>query len=136
MDETGLFVRCTANRSLFLPEDKGHGTKKDRTRYTPLLCGSWAGEKYKPLLIWKSTNLRALIGVNTYKMAITCRSQPKALIAGRTVRSGLARLARSLARAFENKPSCSFASEPSFLSSLARLEVAPRFPRRVLFSKG
>ena len=61
MDETGLFVRCTANRSLFLPEDKGHGTKKDRTRYTPLLCGSWAGEKYKPLLIWKSANLRALI---------------------------------------------------------------------------
>ena len=39
-DETGLFFKAATNKSLVLSGDSGHGTKKDKSRLTLLMCCS------------------------------------------------------------------------------------------------
>ena len=63
-DETGLFFKTCSNKSLLLRGDDAHGAKTSKDRVTLLLTCSWAGEKIKPILIWKSKSPRVLKGAN------------------------------------------------------------------------
>ena len=58
VDETGLFYRMDANKSLTTSSDtKGKKQKKDRITVA-LCCNADGSEKIKPFIIGKSLNLR------------------------------------------------------------------------------
>ena len=76
-DETALFYKQAATKSLIQVGDHGHGEKRSKSRVSLLLCASWMGEKEKVLLI-ASENPRALKGVDKSKLPVTYHSQKKA----------------------------------------------------------
>ena len=56
MDETGLFFRTTADKTLHQKGQEFSGGKKSNMRLTVSLCTNMVGDKETPLVIWKSLN--------------------------------------------------------------------------------
>ena len=81
-DETALFFKQATTKSLVIHGDHGHGDKRDKSRFSLLLCASWLGEKEKILLIGASENPRALKGTDKSKLPVIYRAQKKSWMTG------------------------------------------------------
>lgn len=77
-DETGLFWRHNANRTLVVNEhDKASG-KFSKERVTILFCVSLEGEKMKPVVIGKAKSPSSFKGKNIDNLNIIYKNNPKA----------------------------------------------------------
>lgn len=78
MDETGLFFRALPSKSMMEKSADSKGGKQAKERMTIAFCASAAGEKVKPLIIWKSQRPRCFKGKDISKLGIHWRSNKKA----------------------------------------------------------
>jgi len=69
-DETGLFYKCTPNRSLTIKNTDRTSGKFFKERITLLFCVNMIGEKLKPLMIGSSKNPNGFKNLNFKKKSV------------------------------------------------------------------
>ncbi|XP_029654756.1 tigger transposable element-derived protein 4-like [Octopus sinensis] len=77
-DETALFYKAVSKKSFVEKNESHSGHKIRKERMTLLLCCSYTGEKYKPLIIGRTKSLRVLKGVNLREIGIEYDASCKA----------------------------------------------------------
>lgn len=78
MDETGLFFRALPNKTLVEKGKQCRGGKMAKERLSLAFCCSAVGEKFKPLVIWKSLNPRCFQGQNVKGLGVYWEANRKA----------------------------------------------------------
>ncbi|KAG0432397.1 Tigger transposable element-derived protein 6 [Dictyocoela muelleri] len=76
-DETGLFFKCSTNRTLCHVEEDQISGKFSKERLTLLFCVSMAGEKLHPLMIGKAKSPRGFKNLDFDKLGITYEHNKK-----------------------------------------------------------
>lgn len=68
-DETGLFFKCTPDKTMHVKGEACHGGKRSKERITLLFCANMNGsEKLKPFMIGKSKNPRCFAGIKSFPL--------------------------------------------------------------------
>lgn len=68
-DETGLFFKCTPDKTMHVKGEACHGGKRSKERITLLFCANMNGtEKLKPLMIGKSKSPRCFSGIKSFPL--------------------------------------------------------------------
>lgn len=68
-DETGLFFKCTPDKTMHVKGEACHGGKRSKERITLLFCVNMNGtEKLKPLMIGKSKKPRCFSGIKSFPL--------------------------------------------------------------------
>ncbi|XP_070551006.1 tigger transposable element-derived protein 6-like [Ptychodera flava] len=98
MDETGLFFRCTTDKSLHVKGEDCSGGKKSKERLTLMLCANMAGEKEKPLIIGKSQNPRCFKNINPKTLPVDYYANKKASMTSDVFENWLLSFDRKLGR--------------------------------------
>ncbi|XP_070581288.1 tigger transposable element-derived protein 4-like [Ptychodera flava] len=78
MDETGLFFRSTANKTLFVKGEECRGGKKSKERLTVALCANMVGDKEQPLVIGKSQKPRCFKNIDPKTLPVDYHANRKA----------------------------------------------------------
>lgn len=78
MDETALFFRSLPNKSMMQKSEEARGGKIPKERLTISFCVSAAGEKEKPLIIWRSQRPRCFKGKDLNCLGVSWYSNQKA----------------------------------------------------------
>ncbi|GBM21489.1 Tigger transposable element-derived protein 6 [Araneus ventricosus] len=73
-----FFFRALPNKSMMVKLADSKGGKQAKERITILFCASAAGEKLKPLMIWKSKTPRIFKGKDISKLGIHWKLNRKA----------------------------------------------------------
>lgn len=82
MDETGSFFRALPIKSLVQKGTECRGGKMAKERLSIALCCSATGEKFRPLVIWKSLKPRCFKGQNINRIGIFWEAIAKAWMTG------------------------------------------------------
>jgi hypothetical protein len=77
-DETAIFYKTLSKKSFVEKNESSSGHKMRKERLSLLLCCSYTGEKYKPLIIGRSKSPRVLRGVNLKAIGIEYDASYKA----------------------------------------------------------
>lgn len=96
LDETGCFWRALPEHGFGRKQSQCSGGKKSKQRVTVALIANAAGEKEKPIVVWKSQKPRCFKGVNTASLPVQYFSQGKAWMTGEILESILRKLNRRL----------------------------------------
>lgn len=77
-DETGLFYKCTPNRTLTIKNTDRASGRFSKERVTLLFCVNILGEKLKPLMVGSAKNPRGFKNINFTKLKLTYDYSKKA----------------------------------------------------------
>ncbi|GBL88129.1 hypothetical protein AVEN_175116-1 [Araneus ventricosus] len=78
MDETALFFRALPNKSMIQKFEEARGGKIPKERLTISFCVSAAGEKEKPLVIWRCQRPRCSKGKDLNRLGVSWYANKKA----------------------------------------------------------
>ena len=96
MDETGLFWQALPDKGFGQRSKQCKGGKKAKKRLTVAFFVNAAGNKEKPIVIWKSQNPRCFRGFDKSLLPVTYFSQPKAWMTGDIMEAILSKLNRQM----------------------------------------
>ncbi|GBM94269.1 Tigger transposable element-derived protein 6 [Araneus ventricosus] len=80
MDETALFLRALTNKSMIQKSEEARGGKIPQERLTISFCVRAAGEKEKPLVIWRCQRPRCFKGKDLNRFGVSWYTNKKAWI--------------------------------------------------------
>ncbi|GBL85208.1 Tigger transposable element-derived protein 6 [Araneus ventricosus] len=78
MDETALFFRDLPNKSMIQKSEEARGGKIPKERLNISFCVSAAGEKEKPLVIWRCQRPRCFKGKDLHRVGVSWYANKKA----------------------------------------------------------
>ena len=96
LDETGCFWRALPESGFARKSSQCHGGKKAKQRITVALIVNAAGEKEKPVVIWKSAKPRCFKGIKVSQLPVEYYCQEKAWMTGEILDEVLLKLNRKL----------------------------------------
>ncbi len=74
IDETGIFKKSINNKPFATKNDDRKAIKVDKSRLTLMLCVSYAGKVYEPLVIGKSLNPRCFKNLDVSALGLKYRA--------------------------------------------------------------